>query len=93
MHTHPLADESDYKKPGVPACGRLAWFKKLFGMYFIQKNSWILRVKIDKVHKYLSNWSYLSIFYDREKVGGFGDCLWIHQKFPPKTVINTLAKK
>ena len=27
-HTHTLADESDYKKPGAPACGRRAWFKK-----------------------------------------------------------------
>ena len=25
-HTHTLADESDYKKPGMPACGRRAWF-------------------------------------------------------------------
>ena len=24
---HTLADESDYKKPGMPACGRRAWFK------------------------------------------------------------------
>ena len=28
-HTHTLADESDYKKPGAPATGRRAWFKKL----------------------------------------------------------------
>ena len=34
-HTHTLADESDYKKPGAPATGRRAWFKKIdtTGMY------------------------------------------------------------
>ena len=25
-HTHTLADKSDYKKPGAPACGRRTWF-------------------------------------------------------------------
>ena len=24
---HAIADKSDYKKPGAPACGRRAWFK------------------------------------------------------------------
>ena len=28
-HTHTLAEESDYKKPGVPATGRRAWFKNI----------------------------------------------------------------
>ena len=27
-HTHTPADESDYKKPGVPASSQPAWFKK-----------------------------------------------------------------
>ena len=28
-HTHTLAEESDYKKPGVPVAGWRAWFKNI----------------------------------------------------------------
>ena len=44
-HTHArartLTDESDYKKPGAPACGRRAWFKNQRNRLLVSKEALI----------------------------------------------------